>query len=506
MEWCGSYKVRGYICEDELSDLIYCCNICESNFKDVDTFRYHNCQKLGTELADLDVNCLDNIFKFLTPNDLAALSLTCSKYKKLTERFFDLHCRTSPIKLNAKGIQFQVSSLYEKYFHSLVRHVEVGPSLIPDNAVFQFIRDRCNKRLLSLELTGSAEEDLIELIEINGSIIEDQLKNLQNLRLNMIPYPNIYKNLLRYCHHLRSLLIDTAFLDLPWDNAWTNEIYLELETLQLYVDDGNADLTTFFQRNPNVKTVCCLGNAPITSICRMESQLQLQRAMMIFDNFRSFNVVKNIIDVFCRRNNRRINFQKLEMAFPECEFSVEEIRAVIELPNITAFHCTDKAILQLIDQKYTMTKMEKLCIYDRYQSLKSFAHEIEEHFPNLCELRLFMFEKDFQLTPMFKQFRQMKQIYLGAYHQNKLQYSMNDFIQWNSTRSQVANASKVTIYLPVNSFEGFNVQKIEKEFVEVKPLMEEYCECLAACEFDHRHGIYFSDVDNHAWSQSSQES
>lgn len=77
------------------------------------------------KLADLDVLCLDNIFKFLTPNDLAVMSLTCSKYKYLAENFFDLHCTTRPIRIFPRNdIIFQIHSLYEKCFHSLIRHID----------------------------------------------------------------------------------------------------------------------------------------------------------------------------------------------------------------------------------------------------------------------------------------------------------------------------------------------------------------------------------------------
>lgn len=113
---------------------------------------------------------------------------------------------------------------------------------------------------------SGGDEEIIKMMEIDGLIINDHLKNLEKIRLNCFPLHSIYENLFQYCHHLRCLIIDNAYTYDLWDIAWTNQKYSKLETLHLYVDDGVGDLTNFFKLNTHIRTVCFLGTAPISSL------------------------------------------------------------------------------------------------------------------------------------------------------------------------------------------------------------------------------------------------
>lgn len=232
-------------------------------------------------------------------------------------------------------------------------------------------------------------------------------------------------------------------------------------------------------------------------------KLRLKQIIIIFD--RNINEVKDDFVGFCRRKN----FDKLELAFPELK---HRVYVLILLPNVTALHCNDKALLEIIETKrgYAMNEIDKLCIYDRYRSLKSHIHEVEAHFPNLVELRLFLFENNFPLVSLFERFSKLKEIYIGMCSEMRIyqpnnRYSVQDIVEWSNTRSTLTNASKVIVYLPSDISEKLNLQIIEQGLIVVKPYMDEYCECLAATEFDYRHGVTFPEVDG-ALRLSSQYS
>lgn len=93
----SSRRIRGYLCDGADSEIVYSCYNCNSQFISGKEFKYHISQEFCTKLDQLDVNCMDHIFKYLSANDLAAMSLTSERYKYMARKFFHNNCKTEPI-------------------------------------------------------------------------------------------------------------------------------------------------------------------------------------------------------------------------------------------------------------------------------------------------------------------------------------------------------------------------------------------------------------------------
>ncbi|XP_037033407.1 uncharacterized protein LOC119072322 [Bradysia coprophila] len=234
---------HGFVYEDENGKFAYKC--CDKRFVKSELHEHISVAQStpDAEILRLPVECLINIFRCLTPNQLINTSRVCRKFKAMVEKEFELHFDPGPIQITTGKIKihqeweprratrwlpkkpmthesgkcrvkcdFVFKSKYQLAFSSLIRRLEVPwPNLngVGYDKVFQFIRANCSKELISLSFSDYRSSLMGDSFEfdrrIYGEIARDQLKHLKHLRVKEVSFQYLYDELLQYTEHLKTL-------------------------------------------------------------------------------------------------------------------------------------------------------------------------------------------------------------------------------------------------------------------------------------------------------------
>lgn len=450
-------------CTDTDNGLMYRCSGCDSKFSIFEDFQKHAVQPFCKEINNLDENCMDIIFKYLSPNDLASLSMTCRRFKELAERYFYLKRETEPIYINAtpRSVAFTHKSIqyykYEKVFQSLIRSVFVMFRNANSIDVCNFIKENCATNLFAMKLVSEFGAE----VAMNGThseILKDHLKHIRDLKLINISTNDLYQVFLRHCTSLRTLTIEYdkyAFQNhCLYGDTWLNRTYPHLETLIIGIPDFvQIDLTNFLRLNPNLKEIVCNNSSAIESLC--ESEAKIPSVVLIFSSEESFVSQRCKVREWCRLKNSK-NF---ELVIPEIEEG-EVIQACAKLPNLTAFHCGCN-LDEIFELDICFPDIVKLCIDLTFnEPADELYDQFVKTFPNLRELRIRIDlnqdepTKDHVLL-ILNRFNKLERFLLSNCD---VTISENDFEAMNSVRSKLEDVPKVILYTDSDHLDVFETR------------------------------------------------
>lgn len=189
-------------------------------------------------INDLDVRCIEEILKYLSPNDMSAFSRTCSLYKNWTEKYFyrnpifyRIHINIENGRPRFRYIGYS-AEIYEIRFRSLFRFLSVEMDDSLSSEIFQFMKENCAKDLIHLKFWSF---DRMDLSRCDGSIIAEQLRLVKALEIECNSEFNgdIYDTLFKYCEQLRILAFNLNKYQMEHQEAnstWMSHNYLRLET------------------------------------------------------------------------------------------------------------------------------------------------------------------------------------------------------------------------------------------------------------------------------------
>lgn len=460
------------------------CFECDSEFDDVTHFEAHKQQKYCTNITALDGICMDIIFKYLSFNDLAAFSSTCKHYKELAERYFYLNCDPEPIRIGSFGktIKFCFKSsekyAYERNFSSLIRSICVYGDRSVDVNPFSFINGNCAKDLKSLKMFGlRINLNGSKCCQINGKMIENQLKHLKELKL--LDCNGMHYELLKYCANLQTLTILVDHIgestENDYESTWTNKMYPNLKSFTLCVPYSvNIDLTNFLKLNRNLKRIICSNISAIKSICSAENKFEY--AALVFhpeDNDQAYLSVQNDIVDWCKRECCK----QLELGIRFYDVTEVICRSVIGLQNLIAIHfCMDEKRILPETINILAPNITKLCIVlsDDYMT-NDRLDEIDKFFPNLNELNLkittssIYFENTFKnhVLPIVSRFNHLK--YFKFMNMFEMEFSNDDIIELNQARSLLENACDLIIILERQHFDQIQFNESDLSIVQIQP-------------------------------------
>lgn len=496
------------------NDMIHVCCKCNSVFDDSADIAAHKLQNYCTNITALDENCMDEIFKYLSVNDLAAISLTCKRYKELAERYFYLNRETEPIyiKCTVQRTEFTFQSdeyfAYEKQFASLIRSVYAyfDPPPINRNS-FEFIQMNCAKQLRLLKLFIRDFESCVDSeIKVEyGELIKDKLKHLNVLEITNIFSDDLYASLLKHCENVQKLQIflncetDKIYQALDriqniYGNAWLNHSYPNLKTLTLCLPNIiPIDLTNFAQLNTQLIRFVSSNVTAIRSMCR--SNWKLDYAALLFRNRERFMQCQSDIVEWCKRNPCKC----LEVVLAFYFLTPEIFQTALHLQNIKSLHIFDMRDIFSANIQLSAPNITSLCIFYIGILTDEIASELEKFFPNLKKLNLrTTFSPAHELDifkdnviPIMNHFKHLEHLWYSYYAQ--LEFNANDINELNESRSKLMDACPLTIH--VNSWNCGDVEEIypkETNFIKIKSNWCPFCEHCANsdnCDADQRLNI-----------------
>lgn len=208
--------------------------------------------QLEANFLSIIIQCTDDLFDWLSLDELAALNLTCKKLQQLTSDYYHRKYLMKCLKIGqlygTNDIQFRCRDKSVNTFEPFVRSLVV----LPSTECLEYLKSTHTKDLVSVsfydgEILDTATDALAELMK-NVEIIEIQYGSI---------YGEFHESFLKFCSRIKQLIIKYGFNEcenIGIENQWLLNEYPTLEHFHWSAGSLPDNLDTFFHLNPNIRT------------------------------------------------------------------------------------------------------------------------------------------------------------------------------------------------------------------------------------------------------------
>lgn len=400
------------------------------------------------DLLSVIVFCYENLFDWLTIEDLAALNNTCKQLQRLTSDYY---------KRKYNGMVRVINDKYEeiRYLPS-AKHVQrFGPDhrniiIEPTSYNLKYLEtSHCNQLDTIVFWHGKFSERDIEIIP---KVVE---------KTKIIKYLNskfdgeFYESVLKYCKNMKYLVIKHKLTECLLNgekDKWQLQSYPSLE--HFYWDGLKLpnNLETFFQNNPNIRSFQ-IGNFVFNDTLELLMRTDLRLDELYLEIF-NFNMIEHLYEFISMMNTLyerkvfkglMINFQKL----PNSD-TIEWSR----LTFLNGIFCEmnsdfEKNIIEIINPRLLILKTTRISVFrDMKELMRRRMEELSIKLTNLNELYVGINSID-QIIPFLKNSRNLQKIYVYKLDKN---VGFTQLSSLNDERLKLKDAKKVEIFLPDNKY------------------------------------------------------
>lgn len=356
-------------------------------------------KSIKSDLERLPVEMLDNVFKFVHPNDLVAISLTCKSFKSLAESCFQKNFKCGRIKIrtglyNNSKIERLKGKPFELRFGSFIDDICLIIGTNESSAtekLFQIVKLKCVQQLRRLELdfygSNCHSYPFVRWDNDNFEIISEQITDLELLYLRKVPCINVF---LKQCKNLQSLCVSRPGIVINGtEDDWTNSVNQNLQIFiladQMLEGKGfnrlpsyqkSTDLTNFLQNAPELKAICLNNYSAICSF--LQSTGNVFYASLWFRSCHTLEVVLDAIYKCCKEN-------RIDALHLGADGNADVINKTRHLSCVKGFHCFFK-FTDFFKNFKIHEHLEILCLQSRNRICKDDVYQIIQSFPNLREL------------------------------------------------------------------------------------------------------------------------
>lgn len=419
-------------------------------------------------INDLDVRCIDEILKYLSPNDMSAFSRTCSLYKNWTEKYFYRNPIFYRIHTNIENgrPQFRYSGyateIYEIRFRSLFRFlsVEMEDSIWSD--IFQFMKENCAKDLIHLKLWSYHRMDLSRC---DGSIVAEQLKLVKALEIhcNIVFSGDIYDTLFKYCEQLRILAINlngNYMGHQETNTTWMSHNYLRLETFVFMERKDKImdcpEFPTFLRNNPQLRAIVTDQKSIIRSVCSTETALEY--AGFMFETKYNLSKMWHHLETCAEREF----VKSIELTVCE-DLSYETLRKICNFNQIKSIRWMivhDTSLVDALRELRPQSHIKTLSLTFITREIEASIPQILKCFPCLTKLWIYVnphsdtpFKEIFM--PLIAQLGSLQDLYIGSIM--TIKFLADDIIDAHNERSKNNHSSPVTVHLSSRNVEFHSI-------------------------------------------------
>lgn len=467
---------------------------CTKKFKyDFELFNHAPISNKSTGLVDINDDCIDTIFDWLSLDDLSAMGATCEKLLELAGKFFQRKYPENQIGIRVleTGIEPEIDEKYKKHLIAFFRNVKIAdhsnkPALIP---LFKHLKWNCCENLRELEFYWMNFDAKTPY----GDMIADQLANLESIAFVGCSIKDLFEMFLKYCSNLKHLTIKDGFAPLQeyFDAEWTHQLYFKLEGITYYIDHENYrdNFHHFFQINQQIKTVACSGLNVMQTI--FESKLHLELLSLRFYNESEFQVM--IDDL------QKCSAKKLQLIF-DTPISFTSVSLLMKLGRSKSFqilHCTyAPEICNEVQFASLLKSMEHLEIFHlKFDRLSDEdLTSLSLHLPCLTELHLQQYlgnplqlfrSNGFKafLMPFVENAKNLKKIVIHKpnaciYDCNELIESIDDPIEFRTDLIELCKKRKeikakaITLYFDYDLLRNIDRKLAKNNFITFRPISQ----------------------------------
>lgn len=207
--------------------------------------------KIPPSIYSLDVACLNEIFDWLSLEDVHAFGVTCKKFQRIAGKYFQRTYVSTELRGTFDGVYAcsdvscngQLSG-----FNQHIDHISIYGNRIADEEIdiFRYIKSNCNESLKKIQFLDVA------ITKRSIKMIRKNLKKIEVLEIESCTINgNLYRDLLKYCSNLKSLSIRRFGGNIKW----LKKVYPKLIAIEIYQIGFKIDqLKKFFERNVNIRS------------------------------------------------------------------------------------------------------------------------------------------------------------------------------------------------------------------------------------------------------------
>lgn len=410
-------------------------------------------------ILDLNDDCIFHILWNLSSSDLCSMSITCKRLRKLS---FDHYPRQYPDeRITIGSVSWSHSNkpnnqLIKKNFRKCIRNIRIESWGTQEN--LQHLLDFVDAK--SCADWQTFELDIGGLLkEVHTKSIRNRLQNLSSL---IITSPHvrldIHNALLKYCENLECLELQ---FHSSFDTFWMTNKYPTIKTLCIALMSPESEKSfaafamTFFQLNPQIQSIRCLGIENGTNWLEVLRTVHIERLALIpvYANI-TINCIKELI---CHTKENKIKWLHLRIRY-ESEDEIctaladlNAVQPISELEYIlTGFHDELTWLSQLKSvQRLTLESGHNYEISDELWDVLS------KQLPNLRDLQICLEGYnglDFKwMTMQFIQHSlKIKRLTFINCSTDTFTFHPTDMVQLNECRSKLSCASPVWIQCKFN--------------------------------------------------------
>lgn len=431
-----------------------------------------------TEFVDINDDCIDTIFRWLSLDDLASISATCEKFHQLAGEYFQRKFPENQIGLRLldTGIDHETGERYQDNFIAFVRNLKIAAHSNGVMPMFQYLKWNCCENLRELEFYWMNFEADVSY----GDGVKDQLSNLESIAFISCSIADLYGMFLKHCDNLKHLTVKDGFAPLQkyFDRKWTKRTLSNLQSVTYYIDHDQYrdDLREFLKLNPQINTLACTGvNVMQTTFQNVIDHISLR-----------FYKESEFLSVF--NELKTLSSKKIQLIFDN-PLSPEAANLLKSLGSLEAFqilHFTYAPDIHTDEQFYSLLlSLEHLKIFHlKFDDLsEKDMINISMNLPQLQELHLRQFHgntfrifranglKNF-LMPLIQNSKNLRKIILNGLKANdSIELIANDPNSINDLVKLKGNKA-ITIYFDYEFIWNIKFNVIANGSIDIRPLSE----------------------------------
>ncbi|XP_055306451.1 uncharacterized protein LOC129570762 [Sitodiplosis mosellana] len=392
------------------------------------------------KIFKLDIDCFDEIFEYLSLEDLHSFGQTCKTMQQVTGQYFKRNYVGAEKFTNEDGIYTVCSGIEHRTkisgFNQFINytshyHNELGP--------LQYIQGHGAE-------FASINEIYLVCCEINEATVKSVEKILPKIEVVRVRQCTIvgdyYDKFLKFCGNLKFIYVQDDVGDIVKErkNPWLQREYPSLETFQLTARNSFKvnDLNSFFERNPSIRTFLTTSGVlwrHCPELLRSNAKLD---TLEIYDGHQVLSIT---MQTFCNLLNQlhERGFYKrlrLNVTGPNQECG-EQFASLQALESISIMHFSERCGLS------RLINLKELTIYDGFNP---FDMEIlAKNLVNLTRISLNKAKLD-DILPFIQLSGKLNKIH-ASFTENIL-----DLQRLNEERMKLVGGRKVVIYVPDDVF------------------------------------------------------
>lgn len=417
-------------------------------------------------LLSLNNDCFNEIFTWLTFNELCSLGQTCKQLQHIAGMYFQRKYSSKQLTITKKFGEICIEPKEMQCFIEYTQNIDIADSEL---STFEFIRSNCSENIQKIQLSG-----IYMLSEEHAQCIENILQNVDTVELyGCVFSAGLYDSLLKYCKNMKNLVIKRLFYEYQHiDNKhhWLKQQYSSLETFQWHIPEDNfPQFDTLLHHNSSIKCLYASNEAIFNTFANSNEKIDELTVKLKEDQFQSVKKVCNDLNTFYDEHC----YNRLHLIVQDKKTLVNHIDEIALLNGLESltFQYRNGMTMSFMDSIYSnpmasislLTNLKVLNVPNMQE-----ADILSSKLVYLQELHVQDSSFD-AISPFIKNAVKLKKIFIKKINDHS---NVPCLVALNRDREKLKDSCKMIIFIDENAFFTLRNRSVSLDFkfIEVKQI------------------------------------